>query len=115
MFTRKFNDQIAMNMLERKMIVEQLNSNGESATFKVNDGDNKLSITIDKYVASDDYQLEDSQELVHQSDLFDFDFVNSRLIDANILGFQKVYGNIIFYSNDLVFEKDNKILHLVTS
>lgn len=113
MFTRKFNYEIETSMKQRKMLVEKLTSDGSSANFKVNDGNTALTIVIDNYGADDHFGLE-GKETIKSNQLFDFDFVNSKLIDATILGYQKVYGSTIFYSNELTFEKDNKVLKLVS-
>lgn len=114
MFTRKFNEDIALSMMDEKMIVEKLDSTEKDASFTVNDGKEKLKIKISDYEASDNVKLEEGQELITQNKLYDFDFVNASLIDAYILGYQKVYGSVVFYANILVFKKDNKILKLVS-
>lgn len=114
MFTRKFNEDLALSMLDEKMIVENLESTETDASFKVNDGTNKLKIKILDYEASTDIQVEEGQEIITQDGLYDFDFVNACLVDAYILGYQKIYGAVIYFANILVFKKDNKILKLVS-
>lgn len=114
MFTRKFNEDIALSMLDEKMVVEKLDSNEKDASFTINDGKEKLKIKISDYEASDNIELDEGQELITQNKLYDFDFVNANLIDAYILGYQKVYGSVVYYVNTLVFKKDNKILKLVS-